>query len=104
MSWIHIDDYVAICQTLLEDSNLEGKFNLTAPNPVSNQIFSKTLAELLNRPALLPMPAWVLKLILGEMSELLIGSQRVIPKRILETEFQFKFAYLEDALKNVLKT
>ena len=83
MSWIHIDDHVAICQALLEDSNLEGKFNLTAPNPVTNQIFSKTLAGLLNRPALLPAPAWVLKLILGEMSELLIGSQRVIPKRIL---------------------
>ncbi len=104
MSWIHIDDHVAICQALLEDSNLEGKFNLTASNPVTNQIFSKTLAGLLNRPALLPAPAWVLKLILGEMSELLIGGQRVIPKRILETGFQFKFADLDDALKDVLRT
>lgn len=104
MSWIHIDDHVAICQALLEDSNLEGKFNLTAPNPVTNQIFSKKLAGLLNRPAFLPMPAWALRFILGEMSELLIGSQRVIPKRILETGFQFKFADLDDALKDVLRS
>ncbi len=104
MSWIHIDDHVAICQTLLEDSSLAGKFNLTAPNPVTNQVFVKTLAGLLNRPALLPAPAWALKLILGEMSELLIGSQRVIPKRILETGFQYKFAVLDDALKDVLKS
>lgn len=104
MSWIHIDDHVAICQALLNNSSLEGKFNLTAPNPVTNQIFSKTLAGLLNRPALLPVPTWVLKLILGEMSELLIGSQRVIPKRILDTEFQFKFPELDDALKDVLRS
>ena len=104
MSWIHIDDHVAICQALLEDSSVEGKFNLTAPNPVTNQIFTKTLAGLLNRPAFLPMPAWALKLILGEMSELLIGSQRVIPKRILEAGFRFKFADLDDALKDVLRS
>ena len=103
MPWIHIDDHVAICQALLEDSNLEGKFNLTAPNPVTNQTFSKTLAGLLNRPALFPMPAWALKLILGEMSALLIGSQRVIPKRMLAAGFQFKFADLDDALKDVLR-
>jgi uncharacterized protein len=104
MPWIHIDDHVAICQALLEDSNLEGKFNLTAPNPVTNQTFSKTLAGLLNRPALFPMPAWALKLILGEMSALLIGSQRVIPKRMLAAGFQFKFADLDDALKDVLRS
>lgn len=103
MSWIHISDHVAICKKLLEDTSLTGKFNLTAPNPVTNQEFTKTLARLLNRPAILPVPAWALKLMLGEMSQLLLGSQRVIPKRILEAGFQFTFTNLEDALKDVLQ-
>ncbi len=103
MSWIHIEDHVAICLTLLEDANLEGKFNLTAPNPVTNKTFVRTLASRLKRPAFLPAPAWVLKLILGEMAQLLIGSQRVVPKRMLDMGFQFKFPELDVALQDVLR-
>lgn len=102
MSWIHIEDHVAICLALLEDANLDGKFNLTAPHPVTNKVFVKTLADQLNRPALLPVPEQILKLILGEMSELLIGGQRVVPKRMLDHGFQFKFPELDGALKDVL--
>tara|TARA_R110002073_G_scaffold55336_2_gene141845 strand:+ start:591 stop:1490 length:900 start_codon:yes stop_codon:yes gene_type:complete len=103
MPWIHIDDHVSICLTLLNNSNLAGKFNLTAPNPATNKAFTHTLAGLLNRPALLPAPTWVLRLILGEMSELLIGGQQAIPRRMLDTGFQFKFHELEAALRNVLE-
>ena len=103
MPWIHIEDHVAICLALLNNTELNGKFNLTAPNPVTNKVFTQTLAGILKRPALLPVPAWVLKLMLGEMSELLLGGQQAIPKRMQDTGFQFKFAKLEPALRDVLE-
>ncbi len=102
MPWIHIDDHVAICLALLNSTELDGPFNLTAPNPVTNQVFAQTLAKTLHRPAFLPAPAWVLKLLLGEMSELLLGSQRVIPRRMLGADYQFKFTELGAALRQVL--
>ena len=102
ISWIHIDDHVAICLALLNSTELDGPFNLTAPNPVTNQVFAQTLAKTLHRPAFLPAPAWVLKPLLGEMSELLLGSQRVIPRRILGADYQFKFTELGAALHQVL--
>jgi len=102
MPWIHIDDYVAICQYLLENNALEGIFNLTAPHPVTNREFTRTLAKQLNRPAFLNMPGWFLKLILGEMAELLLGSQRVMPKRLLDSGFEFRYTTLEEALRDVL--
>ncbi|CAG9933809.1 TIGR01777 family oxidoreductase [Candidatus Nitrotoga arctica] len=102
MPWIHIDDHVAICLALLNSTELNGPFNLTAPNPVTNHIFAQTLAKTLHRPAFLPAPAWILKLLLGEMSELLLGSQRVIPRRMLGADYQFKFTELGAALRQVL--
>ena len=102
MPWIHMYDYVGICLTLLDNNQLEGIFNLTAPNPVTNNEFTRTLAKQLNRPAFFTIPSWALKLLLGEMSQLLLGSQRVIPRHILDSGFQFKYPNLETALKNVL--
>ena len=102
MSWIHMDDYIAICKTLLENSMLEGVFNLTAPNPVTNRDFTRELAKQLKRPAFLPMPAWMLQLLLGEMSQLLLGSQRIIPKNILDSGFKFRYTELKAALEEVL--
>ncbi len=102
MPWIHIDDHVAICLALLNNTELNGKFNLTAPNPVTNKVFTQTLAGILKRPALLPAPASVLKLMLGEMSELLLGGQHAIPKRMQDAGFQFKFPELDAALRDVL--
>lgn len=102
MPWIHIDDHVAICKRLINNHDLGGEFNLTAPNPVTNKIFSQALAKTLHRPAFLPAPTWILKFILGEMSELLLGSQRVIPKRMLDAGYPFKFTELDAALGHVL--
>ncbi len=102
MPWIHMDDYVALCKALLENNTLSGVFNLTAPNPVTNSQFTQTLARLLKRKAFLTAPAWALNLLLGEMSQLLTGSQRVIPKRLLDAGFQFGYTELEAALEDVL--
>ncbi len=103
MPWIHMDDYVAICQVLLNNNELEGVFNLTAPNPGTNSDFTRTLAKQLKRPAFLTTPAWALNLLLGEMSQLLLDSQRVIPKHLLDSGYQFKYTELETALENTLQ-
>ncbi len=102
ISWIHMDDYLAMIRRLLEDDSLEGVFNATAPNPVTNREFTETLARVLHRPALLPMPAWVVRLLLGEMSGLLLGGQRVLPVRFQQAGFQFRYPELEPALRDVI--
>lgn len=102
MSWIHRDDFIKIVELFLNSPTLQGVFNGTAPNPVTNDEFSRCLAKALNRPAFLPVPAFVLKMLLGELAELLLGGQRAFPKRILDAGFQFKFETLEQALQDVL--
>lgn len=102
MSWIHRDDLIALIDKLLNTKLLHGVFNGTAPHPVTNAEFSQILAKQLNRPACLPVPALVLKVLLGEMSELLLGGQRVMPARIEKAGFKFKYLTLEQALKSVL--
>jgi hypothetical protein len=102
MSWIHKDDLIAIIELLLTSSELEGNFNATAPEPVTNADFSLCLAKNLKRPAIFPVPAIVLKLLLGEMSQLLLGGQKVIPERLTEQNFHFQFESLDSALKAIL--
>jgi len=102
MSWVHMDDYLAMIHRLLEDDTLEGAFNATAPNPVTNREFTETLARVLHRPALLPVPAWFLRMALGEMSRLLLGGQRVIPARFRQAGFAFRYPDLEPALREAV--
>ncbi len=102
MSWIHREDLLRIIALLLIDPKLEGIFNATAPNPVTNAEFTHCLAKLLKRPAIMPVPAGLLRFLLGEMSELLLGGQKVLPKRLLEHNFIFKFETVEDALQDIL--
>ncbi len=102
MSWIHKDDLIAIIELLLTSSDLEGNFNATAPEPVTNAEFSLCLAKNLKRPAIFPVPAIVLKVLLGEMSQLLLGGQKVIPERLIEQNFCFQFESLDSALKSIL--
>lgn len=99
MSWIHIDDMLRLIDFLLQHPTLNGAFNATAPNPVTNAQFSQTLASVLHRPALLPMPAFVLRLMFGEMADLLLTGQRVIPANLIKAGFEFQFTELEPALK-----
>ncbi|MCP3127503.1 TIGR01777 family oxidoreductase [Shewanella sp. KJ2020] len=102
MSWIHIDDVIALIDFLLNQENCQGIFNATAPNPVSNGEFAKTLGKVLNRPALLTTPPLALRLAMGEMSELLTEGQFVIPKRALEAGYIFKYSELEAALTSIV--
>ena len=103
MSWIHRHDWIAIARLMITDSSMQGAYNATAPNPVTNSEFARTLAHCLNRPALLPVPAWLLKILLGEMSGLVLGSQRVMPERLLALGFRFQYTDLSSALNQVLR-
>lgn len=97
-SWIHIEDMVAALQFLIENPRAQGVYNLTAPNPVSNKAFSKALGKAMKRPAFIPVPSFAMKLALGEVSTLALEGQRVIPARLLEAGYAFKFKRLEEAL------
>lgn len=102
MSWIHIQDMVNAILFLLDHSNISGPVNMTAPHAVSNQAFSETLAKVLHRPCLFRVPEAVLKLVMGEMSDLLIYGQHVIPEKLNEAGFQFRYPDLDQALKALL--
>lgn len=103
MSWIHLDDHIAIQERLLEDVHLQGAFNLTAPQPVTNAEFTATLARCLRRPARLPVPSSVLKLALGEMAGLLLSGQRVLPELIERSGYRFQYPALQPALEDILR-
>lgn len=101
MSWIHLDDYIEAVVFLLNCQNCQGAYNMTAPNPVTNQEFSRELARSLKRRVLFSTPEWALKPVLGERSILLFGGQHVIPSKLLSHGFQFRHPKLIDALKNI---
>lgn len=101
-SWIHIQDEAAAILHLLEMPQCNGIYNLTAPNPVTYEILAKNMARIMKRPYWLPVPGFVLKLVLGEMSTLVIDGQNILPERLLETGFQFKFPRIEEALSDLL--
>ncbi|MGB4192094.1 MAG: TIGR01777 family oxidoreductase [Rickettsiales bacterium] len=102
MSWIHIKDLCNIIMYIINNKNIEGPVNGTAPNPVQNRDFSKTLAKVLNRPMFLTMPSFIVKIMFGEMGEaLLLNGQRVLPNKITEAGYSFEFDNLNKALDNL---
>ncbi len=105
MSWVAMDDVTdAIYHTLVTDS-LKGPVNVTAPNPVTNKEFTNTLGKVLNRPAVMPMPAFAARLAFGKMAnDLLLASIKVAPKRLSDSGYEFQYTELEPALKHVLDT
>ena len=102
MSWIHREDWLKIALTMITDTSMSGAYNATSPNPVTNTQFTQALARCLKRPALIPLPGILLKMLLGEMSQLLLGSQRVMPKRLLEQGFTFQYTDVSSAIVNSL--
>lgn len=102
MSWIHRRDLVALIRWLIENPSTSGAYNGTAPEPVRNQDFARALGRALNRPALLPMPAGALHLMFGEMADLLLTGQRVVPARALAEGFDFEYPDLPAALGAIL--
>ena len=102
MSWIHLDDLCRLFIDMLEDSEWNGTYNAVAPNPVTNQEFTEQLAQVLHRPLLLPkVPAFGLKLAMGEMSEIVLASQRVSAQKVLARGFTFEYPELRGALESL---
>jgi uncharacterized protein (TIGR01777 family) len=100
--WIHLDDEIAAVIFCIDQQAAAGAVNLTAPNPVTNADFSRALGRALRRPAILPVPGPALRLLYGEMAEIVTTGQRVVPRRLLELGFQFRHPDLEEALQDVL--
>lgn len=101
-SWIHIDDEVGALRLLLENEKARGAYNLCAPNPLRNADFMRYLARALNRPFWLPIPAFAMRILLGEMSTLLLDGQYAIPQRLVNLGYSFKFESAFDAFKALL--
>lgn len=101
--WIHRDDVVSAIEFVLRDRSLEGPVNLAAPEPVRMVDFCRTLGRVLHRPSWFPVPAPALKLVLGEMSTMVLTGQKVIPRKLLQTGFRFRFSRLEAALKDIVR-
>ena len=101
VSWIHLVDIVRLIELALDDSSLRGALNATAPEPVRHREFQHALARQLHRPLWLAIPGWVLRMTLGEMSQLLTAGQRVVPSAALGRGFRFKYPLLEPALRAV---
>jgi uncharacterized protein (TIGR01777 family) len=103
MSWIALDDVVGGLNFALTNDALRGPVNFVAPSPVTNAEFTKTLGKVLSRPTLLPIPAFAIKLLFGEMGEaLLLGGQRVAPKCLVGEGFEFSYSQLEPAFAHIL--
>jgi len=101
-SWIHLQDEVRAIRFLVEHEQASGPFNLVAPNPLSDAEFTRTLGKVLNRPSWLPIPAFALRLALGEVADTVLEGQRAVPRRLQELGFQFRFPDLEGALRDLL--
>jgi uncharacterized protein (TIGR01777 family) len=101
--WIHIQDIVGAILFVLENDHVKGPLNCCAPHSVENKTFAKTLGKILGRPALLPAPYFMVRLLLGEFGGSFYFSQRAVPDRLLKHGFPFKFPRLDDALADIIK-
>lgn len=102
MSWIHLDDLVGQFLFLMETDQPAGVYNGVAPRPVSNLVFTKVLGQVLGRPTIFPVPTPIIKLLFGEMSQILLNSQKVLPQKFMDTGYNFQFRALKEALRDIL--
>lgn len=102
MSWIHLEDLTGIYIAALKNPEIVGPVNGTAPNPVQMKEFAKTLGGVLNRPSMFPVPGFVLKVLMGEAAEIALEGARVLPKKILEAGFNFRYPHLQPALEEII--
>lgn len=104
MSWISLDDHIAAIKYALENDNVRGAVNSTSPNPVTNEEFTATLGEVLYRPTFIPLPEFAVSMLLGEMGDaLLLASTKVLPKRLDDAGFEFRFPHLKEAIEDAVK-
>ena len=101
MPWIHLDDWVSLVVWLLTTREARGAFNAVAPTPVTNRAFSHALGRALHRPSFMPVPAFALRVLFGELAESLLTGQRAIPARASELGFTFRFEQLDAALRDL---
>jgi uncharacterized protein len=102
MSWIHVADVAGLCLHARDREDLHGAINAVAPGPVTNAELTKALARVLHRPAVLPVPRAMLRIVFGEAAELLFASQRVLPERALASGYVFRFSDLATAFRDLL--
>ena len=102
MSWIHISDLVNMYIQALESDAMSGVYNAVSPVPVTNEQFTKAMGKALSRPIFFPVPGFVIKILFGEMSEVVLGSQKVSSKKVTESNFIFNYPTIDSALKEVL--
>ena len=93
-----------MCQWLIDNGQARGAYNVSAPNPVTNAEFTRALGRALGRPTVLPMPEAALKLLFGEMSELLLVSDRMLPQRLLDEGYKFRYPDLDRALAAIFSS
>lgn len=102
-SWIHIEDLIRLIEFCIKNERISGPVNATSPNPVTNDAFGKALAAELNHPHFFPIPSFLLTIMLGEMSQMLLKGQKVLPHIALQHGFQFKYETIEEALQQLIK-
>ncbi|MGE5253255.1 MAG: TIGR01777 family oxidoreductase [Planctomycetaceae bacterium] len=102
-SWIHIEDLTRAFLFLVEHPELSGPVNFTAPNPVRNKELARALGRVLGRPAFLPAPGFLLRMVLGEFGSILLEGQRVLPRKLLQAGFQFRYPEIDGALRQVIR-
>lgn len=104
MPWVHADDVVGIYQQALDDDNWAGPVNATAPEPVTNRVFTKALGSALHRPAVAPVPALALRVLYGEMADVVLEGQNAVPQRTRELGYRHRHPQLDEALRSALRS
>ena len=98
-SWIHMDDLLHVYETVTTDSRFSGPVNASSPRPIRNNLLAKALGRALHRPALLPVPRFILRLVLGELGDIVLMSQKVIPQKLMDAGFHFTYVDIDEALR-----
>ena len=101
MSWVHVQDLARLYASAAENNIFSGTYNAVSPQYVSNQEFTRALSQSLRRPAFLPVPPFVLKILFGEMSTIMLDSQKIISTRIKQTPYSFQFPSIQQALDDI---
>jgi uncharacterized protein (TIGR01777 family) len=103
LSWIGMDDLIGAIYHVINHDTISGPVNIVAPNPVSYFEMTRTLGKVLKRPAMFTLPAWLIKLVFGEMGrEVLLSSTRVYPEKLIDSGYRFRYPELETALRHLL--
>lgn len=100
--WIHMNDLISAVKFILENENVNGVLNFTSPIPIRQRDFARALGRQLNRPAVLPAPSFMIRLMMGELGAALLSSQKVIPDQLIKHGFKFQFMEIDPALENIL--